>query len=966
MTDHNSAVRLDTFLDNDLSGEFAADPLAATAVSLRELDRSQQERPANGFRAQLGQSLFASSNGVHQLSAADEPVPLVPARPDVPPSPRPRKSHRLLAIAAVLLLLIGGAGAVTRLPIGNQRDSEPSAIPAASFGSPMTSLDSAADDAGGTQAATSDATVSLALANDTLYRFISNDVFTGLVAIRTEDSSERWKVEGASSGELAVDDQAAYVAFDSPDAAAGRVAAYSATDGGSLWTWSAGGAITGLAVADGTVYAVVTDGSLSALDAESGDMRWRTQLDSGAGPDATVWGDRSVQVSGDFVAALSPGGMFAVVNVSDGSVRWRLAHLGAGTATFAVTAKAVIVFEQVGIVTPAAGSVDPATALPRDGAPPDWQSATYDLVLGGSYAARGFQDMSAQPVAIENLVAVAATALDLPATGGRGHTGLFGISSWGAGIVMADLPGAIAGRHIAQLGIWNPPDSAPAQFVVVTEDGVLALIAPKHLGMVDDPTAPDPYDGAIVDFGQPAISAPVGDENGIWIVLADGTLAEIHPSRLNQDLPQDATPEPPSSRIAWQLDPPETGIDFHTVSETLSAGTLYRLLVVNGADGPAHWVQAIDVANGEVRWERRFLNGGYEMVVNGDAVAMITVHRSMTAYSVVVLDANTGDERWQAELAGSPERSGAPVVTMTDTQLLALTADGRLEAFDLGTGEIDLSLPLVNSTDLASSSLKILPIVDPSRFALDGDTLAVVVGDGSVVGVDLANEWIIWRVVPDGIGANSVYAIDGQFVVVAVKGLAASATPGVPTRIPLTTPLTASDCDRFISSGSVSDATPAFQDQADAMELLGIDAQSGDVQWRGWASEPVEATVWTWVGDDTFSMVVSPSSEWPSDGSSAIVCAIDAATGAVSYRGDQANIAMSALTFRSLEDGQFFEVRIFEPGYGFAFSTDVASETGPYVEIDAAADEVSRVTMHGEWVYLMLTDGRLIQVADQA
>jgi hypothetical protein len=71
---------------------------------------------------------------------------------------------------------------------------------------------------------------------------------------------------------------------------------------------------------------------------------------------------------------------------------------------------------------------------------------------------------------------------------------------------------------------------------------------------------------------------------------------------------------------------------------------------------------------------------------------------------------------------------------------------------------------------------------------------------------------------------------------------------------------------------------------------------------------------------------------------------------------------MSALTFRSLKDGQFFEVRIFEPGYGFAFPIDDASVSGPYMEIDAAADEISQVTRHGDWVYLTLTDGRLIQL----
>jgi hypothetical protein len=266
---------------------------------------------------------------------------------------------------------------------------------------------------------------------------------------------------------------------------------------------------------------------------------------------------------------------------------------------------------------------------------------------------------------------------------------------------------------------------------------------------------------------------------------------------------------------------------------------------------------------------------------------------------------------------------------------------------------------------MASSPLKILPVIDPTRFAFVGDTLAAIVGDGSVVGVDLARELVIWRVVPDGIGANAVYAIDGQFVVLAVKGLAASATPGVPTRIPLETPLTATDCGRFITSGSASDATPIAQDQAAAMELLGIDAQSGDVQWRGWAGEPVEATVWTWAGDDSFNMVVSPSSEWPRDGTSAIICAVDAATGTASYRGDQADITMSALTFRSLKDGQFFEVRIFEPGYGFAFPIDDASVSGPNVDIDVTIDDISQISEHEEHVYLTLTDGTLIQIADQ-
>lgn len=137
MTDHDAALRFDAMLDRlDPSDPSSSDSLSNTARTIQQLDNRQRGMPSDAFRTQLRQTLFVSTSDVPRVSmngSSAAPLPLMPAKKR---QSRSATSHRLLAVAAALVLLIGGAGWAVLGPFGSRSDREPDAIPAASFATP--------------------------------------------------------------------------------------------------------------------------------------------------------------------------------------------------------------------------------------------------------------------------------------------------------------------------------------------------------------------------------------------------------------------------------------------------------------------------------------------------------------------------------------------------------------------------------------------------------------------------------------------------------------------------------------------------------------------------------------------------------------------------------------------------------------------------------------------------------------
>ncbi|MCC6945180.1 MAG: PQQ-binding-like beta-propeller repeat protein, partial [Thermomicrobiales bacterium] len=519
----------------------------------------------------------------------------------MPPRARPiRASHRWLAIAAALLLLLIGGGAIVLERIGIRDDRQPGAIPAVSLASPTASQVSASPFPKSFPGALPRPTVPMALSGGVLYRIErgSGDAeFTGLRAYRAKDSRHLWEVAQTEFADfLIAGENAVYAVQRTDDSGGERIVAYDARGGNVVWSIPAAGIVTGLTEADGMIYAVDSSGSITAVDARSGKLRWATAVDTGGNP--SFWSQATVDVVNSSVIALTAGGTIVVLQADDGEIAWTQDGYDPATSTFAATPTGVAVFyrqtvttdqsvasERKNEATPTALGSTAVTAQTMT----RWGYTKFTLGTGAfSGSAWGMTELTAQPVAIGNVIAAPAYDFDRSASGTRppGYV-LNGISTtWG--MVAIDLPAELQGRAIVQLGRWTPPDGAPEQFVAVTRDGILALLSPRRFGPADNTDVPDPYDGAVVELRQSIISQPIGDENDLWVTMADGTLASIHPLRLanSASQPDGGTPMPeiPTS-LLWELPAPETGTGIQTVTEAFADGTLYRLLVSNGVDG---------------------------------------------------------------------------------------------------------------------------------------------------------------------------------------------------------------------------------------------------------------------------------------------------------------------------------------------------------------------------------------------
>jgi len=160
----------------------------------------------------------------------------------------------------------------------------------------------------------------------------------------------------------------------------------------------------GLAYENGVLYVTTGFGTLNALDAETGAIRWTQRLDGAVvAPPA---------VAGELVYIVSRDGAAWAIRVGDGRIAWSLPGVPArsgvsGGAGPAVSSRAVIF---------PLGSGDLAASLPRGGAPL-WAASLAGQRSGRAYA--GVTDITGDPVIDGDRVYVGTSSGRLAAIGLR-------------------------------------------------------------------------------------------------------------------------------------------------------------------------------------------------------------------------------------------------------------------------------------------------------------------------------------------------------------------------------------------------------------------------------------------------------------------------------------------------------------------------------------------------------------------
>ena len=574
----------------------------------------------------------------------------------------------------------------------------------------------------------------------------------GVVAVDLESRTRLWQSgEPSRTSPPAVEAGTAYVTarrWEADDGAKpGVIAALDVESGAVEWEVGVDGEPTAPpAVRSGVVYAGTNRGRVHAVDADTGDRRWREAVGD--------WVTRGPTAADDgvYVVVLGEG---PVKLGRDGAVEWRSADdVGGGTNPILTDDLAVV------------GTDDGVAAVGRADGRTRWQADTdagvrHDvrIVDGRVYAGDGYGDVVALDVESGEQVwrhPMRPARMPGPVVGPRTVAG--GSRDGGTYDLLATegvefrLSGGAATRGITPAILDDrdrPPDGSPGTgtadgdlvFGNATRtasestaggpgretllgggvDGSLFRVrttaygdrpagdlgpTPTPIPGPDDPTAtphidfpePEPVWTAMLDT---EVRSPVTYANGVAYVGTAGGMVGVDPRdgterfRVSLGAAVDGAPAVGDGRVfAVTASGRLVGIavgdgvdasDRIDWEATLDAGSGAGPTVADGTvfvAGDDGRIAAY-LADGDSVWDRS-LNGG---ITGGTAVTDTHVVAGTEAAEVVALDRDDGSVAWRAGTRG-PVRGTPAVAGGTDATVYAADHDGTLSVFDAADGAV--------------------------------------------------------------------------------------------------------------------------------------------------------------------------------------------------------------------------------------------------------------------------------------
>lgn len=195
--------------------------------------------------------------------------------------------------------------------------------------------------------------------------------------------------------------------------------------------------------------------------------------------------------------------------------------------------------------------------------------------------------------------------------------------------------------------------------------------------------------------------------------------------------------------LRWRFE----GVDGYAPGVYLGASANGMLLT----GSPSGRIYAVDHETGTMRWSVDVSGGrritAFYPATNGTVVvAGYTETAIPNQGGTVAVDLTAGKLLWKTAFPRPLDRTletnwtGGPV--LTSAVAIASSGDGNIHAFDLGTGDIQWSIPMVN--DLPVGTL-ISPDRDMRPLALTGNTLIAGSLTGVVIAYDLTSRRERWR-----------------------------------------------------------------------------------------------------------------------------------------------------------------------------------------------------------------------------
>lgn len=425
-----------------------------------------------------------------------------------------------------------------------------------------------------------------------------------------------------------------------------------------------------------------------------------------------------------------------------------------------------------------------------------------------------------------------------------------------------------------------------------------------------------------------------------------------------------ATPAPIGQNPAlpvWTAPAPgETGYD--ETSHLLAGGRIFRAF---GTSYGSPHVQAIDAGTGEVLWEQPTANEVAVLVASNDVLVianqLITAQNQDAPHDLVGLDAQTGVQRWQVELASPP----VAAVMMGD-RVLVLGWDNTLDAIGIEDGQPIYSVGIGgNSQPQAELPVDVYPMsyAAPGHMAVIGDIVAVVLADGSVAAVDGNTGTGLWWTYRSLQGPANVFAV-GNRLVISILGTYVLPLDGRPLP-PAATPASSDSplCQTAIKTAPEGTHAGDLIPPDYSGLLYGVDPATGSVVWSGitelFLSWPSSAML---ISEDqlllntaAFDRGTTIPGEW---------CAVDVDTGKITLLSDPPSVGLGSF-INSVSDGRIVEtITIFangkfvaDPAPPPADATLPTFDLSPYV-----SGAFYWVQIYDGAIYVSMGDGTLMKL----
>jgi outer membrane protein assembly factor BamB len=255
-----------------------------------------------------------------------------------------------------------------------------------------------------------------------------------------------------------------------------------------------------------------------------------------------------------------------------------------------------------------------------------------------------------------------------------------------------------------------------------------------------------------VPASAPVLCWEAGED--VWTLPAQVVAVDdVVAAALNYNVVLGVDPADGSER--WQY--PVTDKEFGSVAG-LSAGdgAIYAagqegLIAIEAADGSRRWRYRVDNDEGLTGY-----GGFFYPAAAGDAVYGTTqvelADGSGYTFSLVAIDAQSGDERWTVELAAM-----APQAVTADGETVALVEGGEsLRVVEAATGETSWSLPAFELPNRGRPATRL--VLSPERIVLGlmtNDVVALSPADGSV----------LWTVTLDAGAPQGIVLVDDSLFV---------------------------------------------------------------------------------------------------------------------------------------------------------------------------------------------------------